>query len=158
MKESDELARRGFDLLLKQAHFETLFDHLKDAGLFEPSNNPAPIEVDNGLFRVPYWSSLDYLVEVARVAGSKNDLVLAEKVLEVVHSVTTWTDDEGNKRDNYHTYHKFAEILGLVPPAAVTAEYLDLIPTWLTSRFDRNLVGDALAEGAVTSLLSSHSS
>jgi len=158
MKESDELARRGFDLLLKQAHFETLFDHLKDAGFFEPSHNPAPIEVDNGFFRVPYWSSLDYLVAVARVARSKDELALAEKVLAVVRSVTTWTDDEGNKRDNYHTYHKFAEILGLIPPAAITAEYLDLIPTWLTSQFDRNLVGDALAEGAVTILLSSHSS
>ena len=40
MTESDELARRGFDLLMKREHSETFFNALDDAGLFAPERNP----------------------------------------------------------------------------------------------------------------------
>ena len=64
---------------------------------------------------------------------------------------------DGTGRDNYHTYHSFAKIFGLVPPRVVTLEDVDLIPTWLQGRFDRSLVAFAFADGALHRFIDSAS-
>ena len=88
MRDSPELARRGFDILLRRADFESFFDALKDADLFDPARHPLPVEVEPpGSFQVPYWSALDYLKAVAALAGERSDPALAGKVMEVVRSV-----------------------------------------------------------------------
>src|SRR5713101_4884928 len=84
MTENQELARWGFELLLKRSGYDQFFDALKDAGLFDPSQNPAPIPAEEeGYVRIPYWSALDYLTAVARLSGERNDLELANKVMTV---------------------------------------------------------------------------
>ena len=157
MTESDELARRGFDLLLKKEGFETFFDALDEAGLFDPAHNPAPVPVEPaGSLRLPYWAALDYLVEVAKVAGDKHDEALASKVMSVVRVVTR--DSAVRTRDNYHTWGKFAEILELVPPCTVNLKDIGLVPSWLGSRFDRGImVGHALDKGALNRFVASDS-
>jgi hypothetical protein len=159
MTESEELARRGYELLLKRSDYERFFDALQEAGLFEASHNPAPVPAEEkGYVRIPYWSALDYLVRVARLSGEREDIPLANKVMAVVRSVSTWRDPDGNPRQNYHTAHKFASILGLVPTSAVTIGDLEFIPLWLSDRFERMLVGSALDEGALSRFLASSSS
>ena len=156
MTESDELARRGFELLLKREGFETFFDTLDEAGLFAPAHNPAPVPVEPaGSIRLPYWAALDYLVGVAKVAGDKHDQALANKVMSVVRVVTR--DSAVRARDNYHTWRKFAEILGLVPLCTVDLEDIGLVPSWLGSRFDRGMVGHALDKRALNRFVASDS-
>lgn len=156
MRESDELARWGFELLLKRPDCDRFFDPLKEAELFDPRHNPAPIPAEEeGYVRISYWSALDYLTAMARLSGERNDLELAGKVMTVVRSVATWRDPEGHPRDNFHTARKFAEIFGLVPTAAVTIGDIEFIPVWLTSRFERMLVGKALDDGALRRFLAS---
>ena len=156
MRESDELARRGFDLLLKKKGFETFFDALGEAGLFDPVHNPAPVPVEPaGSLRLPYWAALDYLVGVAKVAGDKHDEALANKVMSVVRVVTH--DSAVRARDNYHTWRKFAEILGLVPPSTVNLEDIGLVPSWLGSHFNHGMVGHALDEGVLNRFVASDS-
>ena len=156
MTESDELARRGFDLLMKREHFETFFDALDDAGLFAPERNPAPVPVEpSGSFRLPYWAALDYLLAVAKVAGTEDDQALANKVMNVLRKVTR--DSAERARDNYHTWRKFAEILELIPSRAVTLEDIGLVPSWLGSCFDRGMVGHALDKGALNRFVTSDS-
>jgi len=62
MKQSEELARHGFTLLLKRSDFVRFFGPLQQAGLFAPEHNlgpePAP---EKGYVRIPYWSAPDYL-------------------------------------------------------------------------------------------------
>lgn len=123
MSKNQEEAKWGFEILLKRHDFADFFDHLKEAGLFSPE-----------YARIPYWSALDYLEAVARLAGEKNDLPLAQKVMDVIRSVGSYSDPDGRSSD---TYLKFAEILGLVPATAVTIEDIDLIPVWLNSKYDR---------------------
>src|SRR5580692_10876215 len=90
MTESEELSRWGFELLLRRGDFDQFFDAIKGAGLFDPSHNPAPIPAEKeGYVRISYWSTLDYLTQVARRSGEHNDLDLANKVLGVVRSVAT---------------------------------------------------------------------
>ncbi len=157
MTESRELAWRGFQLLLKRDDLETFFDPLKDAGLFDPARNPAPIAVESGGFRVPYWEALDYLVAVAELSGKRSDLALAQKVMDVVRTVSRWREPDGRARDNYHTSRKFAEILGLVLTAAVSLADLDFVPEWLSVRFEQGTVVHALDKGALHRFLTSES-
>lgn len=158
MSKNQEEAKWGFEILLKRQDFAYFFDHLIEANLFSPEYNfgPVPAE-DPGFVRIPYWSALDYLEAVARQAKKKSDIQLAQKVMKVIHSVSSYRDPDGSRRDNYHTYRKFAEILGLVPVAAVTIEDIDLIPVWLNSKYDRGMVGHALDRGVIQSLLASDS-
>lgn len=159
MTENEELARRGFELLLKRLDYDQFFDALQKAGLFDPSHNPAPVPAEEkGYVRIPFWSVLTYLTAVARLSGERNDLPLANKVMTVLRSVASWRDPEGKHRENYHTAHKFAEILGLVPTEVLTAADLGFIPLWLKDRFERMLVISALDKGLLPRLLASESS
>jgi hypothetical protein len=158
MTESDELARRGFDLLLKRGKPDEFFDALRDASLFSASTNPAPIPAEQeGYVRIPYWAPLDYLVAVARISGERNDVELAEKVIAVVRAVSSWRDAKNQPVENYHTNRKFAEILGLVPTQVVTLEDVGMIVDWLQDRFEKGMIGHALAEGALPRFIKSTS-
>lgn len=156
MGKSDEHARRGFELLLARPDFETFFDALDEAGMFAPANNSSPVSADEpGYCRIPYWTALDYLKGCAKLAGERNDSLLACKVLNVVRIVSGDRDADGKAKDNYHTFRLFAEILGLLPLCTISAEDLGMIPDWLESKFDRAMVSHALDSGLLTKLLSS---
>ena len=77
--------------------------------------------------------------------------------MTVVRTVSQARQVDGTVRDNYHTHRKFAEILGLVPTAAVSEADIDLIPIWLGSKYDRGMVGHALDKGALRRFLASES-
>lgn len=156
MKGSEELARRGFQLLLKRKDFVQFFDPLQQVGFFDADKNPAPQPGEReGTVRIPYWAPLDYLTAVARTAGQENDLALANKVLAVVRAVSTWRDPNGQPRSNYQTNRVFAEILGIVPTGAVTINDLSFLPVWLNDPYERMLVTHALDKGALPRFLNS---
>lgn len=158
MTKSEGQAQWGYELLLKRPDFDEFFDHLKDAGLFGAEHNRGPLPADQpGYVYVPYWHALDYLEAVAKRAGETNNLQLAEKVMNIVRAVGQAREADGTIPDNYHTYRKFAEILGLVPTAAVALADLDLIPGWIQGKFNRGGVCHALDKGAMRQLLASES-
>lgn len=157
MTESDEQAQWGFSLLLKRTDYEDFFDILNEARLFSPEHNPGPAPADQpGYVHIPFWYALNYLEAVAKIAGERNDCLLADKVMNVVRSVSRARDHDGSIRDNYHTYRMFAEILGYVPISAVSVDDLELIPCWLISKYERGLVGSALDTGLIKKLLASN--
>jgi hypothetical protein len=155
MTRSKEHARRGFELLLKRQDYPDFFDALAAKGLFDPVHNPGPIAVEDGLFRIPDWDALTYLEAIAKFAGQTGNMVLAQKVMNVVKTVSQAREPDGSIRDNYHTHRKFAEILGLVPTATVALEDIDFIPQWLNSNFDQGMVIHALDQSALASFLAS---
>ena len=82
-------------------------------------------------------------------------MALAARVMGVIHNVSQWRDNEDKQRDNHITWFAFAKMLGLLPAGAVSLADLELIPTWLTGRFDRSMAGHALASGALRKFLAS---
>lgn len=156
MQQSAENAQWGFEILLKREDFANFFGFLQGFDLLSPANDPAPVEVEDGKYvQIPYWHALDYLEACAKLAGQNNDHTLAGKVLGVLRNVTKARQVDHEQPDNHHTSRKFAEILGLLPTAAITRDDLDLIPTWLVSRFDHGMVGNALDLGLMKHLLES---
>ena len=87
MKESPELERHGFRLLLERKNFEDVFDVLKARGFFAAERNPAPEESED-VVSVPYWPALDYLRKCAEQSSRDNDIELAEKVMAIVREVS----------------------------------------------------------------------
>jgi hypothetical protein len=158
MAENEELASHGFRLLIQRPDLVKYFDALRDVGLFDPVRNPAPVHTAEGYFRIPYWNALDYLLAVAKVAGQQDDDELGQRVLQVVRAVSSWQDSEGNYRQNFHTAHKFTEILGILPARLVTIEDLRFISLWLRDRFERMLVSTAIDEVLLPHLLNSSNS
>ena len=155
MTKSDEHAREGFALLLKRSDPLRFLDALIDAGLFGAAHNPGPVPVrPEGHVRLPYWTALDYLVACARAAGATADLQLAQKLLKIIRDVSVGGASE-DSRDNFHTFRKFAEIIGLLPLASLRRKDLKLVKGWLNTKFDRYMVALALDEGALTRFLAS---
>jgi hypothetical protein len=156
MKQSEELARHGFALLLKRSDFLRFFEPLRNADLFAPERNPAPEPApEPGYVRIPYWSALDYLLATAKEAGRTNDLQLATKVMDIIRAVSLWRETNGEPRHNYQTSRRFTEIFGYLPTSAVSKTDLDLLATWLNDRFDRMLVAVAIDETLLPHLLAS---
>ena len=158
MQKSEEHARKGFEILAARSDADIFFESLLDAKVFDPKHNSGPVPADDpGYVRIPYWSALDYLVSVSKLATEKKEFETIWKILAIVRSVTLTQTDDGTSVDNYHTWRKFAEIIGLLPSSVLDNEIIDLIPRWLDSAFDRGLVGVALSKGAMKNLLDSES-
>jgi hypothetical protein len=157
MRQDDDLLRHGFDLLSKRAEPEQYFDALKDGGFFEPTNSSGPTPSANPEFvYIPFWHALTYLQAVAKRAVERNDDELVEKLLQIIRDVTRFKDPTtGEHRDNYHTYYRFAEIVGVLPLSAITVDDIRLMAVWLKSKFDRGLVANALSKGLMARLLAS---
>lgn len=157
MRQDDDLARHGYGLLTKRPEPEQYFDALKQRGFFDPEKNTGPTPSENpGMVYIPFWHALDYLQAVAKRAVEKSDVELVEKLLEVIRKVTTFKDvATGEPRDNYHTYYRFAEMIGTFPLSRIKLADVQLIRIWLASKFDRGLVAQELSKGLVPRLLAS---
>jgi len=158
MRRGDDFARHGFDLMTKRPDPDQYFDALNEAGFFDPSGTSGPVPADQPDFvQIPFWVALNYLEAVAKRAGERHDVALANKLLKIIRDVSNVRDSEGKAIDNYHTYYKFAEMLGSLPLDAVTKDDIDLTAIWLDSRFDRGLVATALSRGVLRRLLANGS-
>lgn len=158
MQKSEEHARKGFEILAARSDADIFFESLLDADLFDPKYNSGPVPADDpGYVRIPYWSALDYLVSVSKLATEKSDFETISKILSIVRNVSHAKGNDGNPVDNYHTWRKFSEIIGLLPLSIISDELIDFIPQWLGSAYDRGLVGVALSKGVMKNLLNSES-
>lgn len=157
MRQGEEFAQHGFVLLTNRSEPEKYFDALKDGGFFDPINNSGPVPSTNpGFVHIPFWHALGYLKAIAARAAEADDAALSEKILQVIRDVTNFRDQpEGKARDNYQTYFRFAEILGVLPLHCVTLDDVRLIRFWLSSKYDRGLVAHTLSNGLLKRLLES---
>ena len=109
------------------------------------TTNPQPIEVENspGSFIIPQWYPLEYLEKVSKQIGSNEEAI--NDLLEIIKSVTNLKDAYGQHIDNYRTWHYFVKILLNLPNDKIPPDVIELIPTWLDSKFDTTLQGADIA-------------
>jgi hypothetical protein len=63
--------------------------------------------------------------------------------------------DPAGDRANFYTFRRFSEIIGLLPTSSVTADDLELVEGWLNTKFDHDMVANAINDGALPRFLSS---
>jgi hypothetical protein len=97
IKQGDEFAQYGFDLLVKHATPENYFDALNEAGFFDAKNNSGPVSVEEGFVRIPFWPALNYLEVLTKRPSECHDENLANKVLKVVRDVTSFRIPPANR-------------------------------------------------------------
>ncbi|SDQ24685.1 hypothetical protein SAMN05216569_0276 [Pseudoxanthomonas sp. CF125] len=154
MKESDQHAAHGFGLILKSPFCLDFLDPLVDAGMFDPSMNPAPQLQENGGYWVPYWPALDYLIQVAKLSGEAGDVRLGNKVMELLRAIASVSATSGI--ENYHTNHAFAQVMGAVPTTCVSLADVDLVQDWLRADWNNSILLPTLNSGLFEHLLSSN--
>lgn len=143
MNVNEEHAAHGFKLLLKKRSndFYEWFDILNDAGFFKPENNPVPEPAPKGDgVIIRYWGALPYLLEVAKYTGENNNTELAEKIIVIIRDVSTYISN-GEHTDNYHTWSACAKIFSYIPTSVVTEDDLNMVKTWLNSKYCTSLAG-----------------
>lgn len=141
MGRSAKHAAHGFSLILKSEDPKSFFSELRSAGMFEPSTNPGPQEVEGkeGYFRIPIWSALEYLVHISGIAGETVDVTLGSELMEIVRALAT--EGQGHAPvDNYHTNAALAEVISLLPTECVSLEDVDLAEGWLNTKWGNSTI------------------
>ncbi len=121
-------------------------------------SNPQPIETVDapGLFRIPQWDALVYLERVSSQTDKSDEVI--NDLLDIIISVTSLKDANGQHIDNYRTWYYFTKILLNLPAEKIPEEIISLIPIWLESKFDTSLPGAEIAGKLLPKFLNSDNS
>lgn len=118
-----------------------LFPALRENGFFDPQNNPGPKKVKDG-YQIPEWNVLTYLEKVSKKTRS-----LDSDLLEIIKKASLFQDKNGEYIDNDRTHWYFVKILINIPLSTVPLSFfIEVIPTWLESKFSLILPGSELVE------------
>jgi hypothetical protein len=128
------------------------FEDLQAAGFFEPGHSPGVKVVDSEkgqMFQAEGWPALRYLEYAAAAANDAQ----AGKIIEIVRSVTQ--DAVLRKLDNWRTWWSLATVMAQLPLNAISAADIQMVESWLTGRFDADMVANELGEKLLPRLLES---
>jgi len=120
-------------------------------------NSPQTIESieSPGYYTIPHWYTLDYLEKISENLGSDNKEIIND-LLEIIQSVSSIKDEYGKPIENYRTWYYFVKILLNIPNEKISFEIIDLIPTWLNSKFDTMLQNSEIATKLLSKFLPSN--
>ena len=112
---------------------------LKDAGWFDPDENPLPYESpDNpGAYRVSVWYALEYLEKIAHHPERPVNLLV-----EIINAIVAHTDDTTKNIENYHTTRRLIKIIGKLPIARIEHKHI----TFMSTALKYGWVGDEIGE------------
>lgn len=128
------------------------FTHLDDAGFFSVQHSPGveAVEGERGItYQAEGWPALRYLERIAGVVQEDQ----ASRIAAIVRAVSADAQQRG--LDNWRTWWSLATILAQLPVSVLTDDDIKMIPTWLASRFDLNMVGHELGTKLLPRLLES---
>ena len=135
------------------------FVALREAGYFNADNNPKPSPADQeGLYSIPQWNVLPYLERVSQQVSKPGSEKYIADLLAIIKDVSTYKNAIGQHIDNYRTWYYFAKILANLPTEKITKEIIDLIPTWLDTKFSSSLPGREITEKLLPKFLNSENS
>ena len=132
------------------------FDILKNRGYFNPNPRTQPQETKKNYFLIPKWNVLPYLERVSKQVNIKGNERYINGLLGIIREVSEYRNSEGQPIDNYHTWHSFVKILSNLPNNKIPDEIIELISTWLSSRFDTTLPGVEIIRKLLPKFLTSH--
>lgn len=119
------------------------FNDLKKIGYFNPQKAPHPKPADQeGFFTIPEWNVLSYLERVSEQVTSPGNEKYIDELLQIISEVSNFKDADGQHIDNYRTWWSFVKILINIPREKIPIGIIALIPIWLHSKFNIDIVGE----------------
>jgi hypothetical protein len=142
--DSDESYKHYF---FKKVESNVWFNILKKRGVFNPSNNPAPVQVKEG-FQIPLWEPLIYVEKLSLQIKNGQSFELIDEIISIINNVSQ------NPVDNYRTWYLFIRILTNLPKEEIPLETLNFIPTWLKGSFDSMIQSSEISKNLLPIFLS----
>lgn len=132
-----------------------LLKPLKDAGYFDPSKNPKPIEVENqkGYFSIPHWNSLDYLENVVRTNAKSNKVEITQLLIEIVDEFIEFQSNKDTHIDNYRTNWMFSRVIFLLPLEYIHDKYFEFLRSIFKTQWNDLLSSSEICERIVSRLI-----
>jgi len=142
--------------LMKKKHYENYFFRkvstinwfvlLKKEGYFDADRVPGPEPTEKeGFFYIPEWNVLQYLERISQQVKKPENGEYINELLEIIKNVTEYHVKNVKSLDNYRTWYYFVKILLNIPNEKIPLDIIDLIPTWLDSKFDSSVCGSEIA-------------
>lgn len=142
--DSDISYERDFYKRLDNASW---FEILKRKKVFNPTNNPTPIQVEEG-FQIPFWEPLIYLEKLSLQIKNGQSIELIDEIISIINNASQ------NPVDNYRTWYLFIKILTNLPKEKIPLQTLNFIPTWLKGNFDTMIQSSEICENLLPKFLS----
>lgn len=157
------------DLIAQDISYESYFFNkvsdikwfcpLKEKGYFSPKKAPYPKPSEKeGYFSFPYWNILPYLERVSEKANLSGNEKYIDELLNIIKDVTKYHLDNNKSLDNFITWQSFVKILVNIPNGKVSEEIINLISTWLDTKFDNTLVPIEILKNLLPKFLNSDDS
>lgn len=121
-------ARRAY--FFRELKYPTWLEPLKEAGWFNPDENPLPYESpDNpGAYRTPVWYALEYLETIANHPERPVDLLVG-----IVDAIVDYTNNTGKNIENDGTNRRLIKIIGTFPIDRIGRKHITFMGTALKS-------------------------
>lgn len=134
--------------------------HVLKAGKhFDAINAPGPKPAEQaGFYSIPWWNVLAYLEEISNQVTTPGNEKYIDELLQIVRDVSIYEGTDGQHVDNYYTWRSFVLILFNIPREKIPIDIIELIPIWLSSKFDASLVGSELGLKLLPKFLSGNPS
>ena len=128
---------------------------LKEKGYFAPEKNPKPREVSDqpGNYRIPYWTALDYLENVANKNSEQSSDEITNLLIEIVNSIANYKEENAERIENYKTDWILVKIICKLPIERITKEHIEIIGTILRSKRDTTLVASEIGKSVLPRLI-----
>lgn len=121
---------------------------LKEAGFFDPSNNPQPVQSPDGNgFFIPYWNALNYLERIT--PKTQEDLNL---IIDIIKNIIEY-QVEGQRIINSRTDYQIFKIICALPSEKIAKEHIDFIGEALVSDFHNSLISADIGKTLIPKLI-----
>lgn len=128
---------------------------LKEAGYFDPENNPGPIEVENqkGYFTIPHWNILNYLENAAKKNKMESTKEVSDLLADIINNIINYRTDDGERIDNYKTDWILAKIIFFLPLENIQEQHIEFLRTALQSKWETSLISSEIGKSIITAIL-----
>ena len=138
-------ARRAY--FFRQLNQPAWLEPLKDAGWFNPEQNPPPDDTpDNpGYYRTPVWYALEFVEKIAYHPERDVDLLV-----KIVNTIVDCTDETGERIKNDGTNGRLIKIIGTFPINRIERKHI----TFMSNALKYGWVSREIGEIILPKLLS----
>ena len=140
-------ARRAY--FFRQLNQPAWLEPLKDAGWFNPEQNPPPDEDPDspGYYRTPVWYALEFVEKIAYHPERDVDLLV-----KIVNTIVDCTDETGERIKNDGTNGRLIKIIGTFPINRIERKHITFMSNalkygWVSREIGEIILPKFLSEG-----------
>ena len=129
--------------------YPTWLEPLKEAGWFNPDENPLPYESPDtpGYYRIPIWYALEYVETIANHPERDVDLLV-----KIVNTIVDCTDETGERIKNDGTNRRLIKIIGTFPINRIERKHITFMSNalkygWVSREIGETILPKLLSKG-----------